>query len=786
MLNKTETDFPPACHCEPEYPRARQSVFCFIKSTFLVITMLASLLFVPAALAGTINVAPAPPNLPVGGQATAATTTFTGLNRGLVGYWTMDGKDINWTTNKIIDRSGYGNTGTLVGLGKATSSTLGKVGQAMKFDGGVSKVTTTSLLSNMPTQKLSVTVWAKVSSSVNYADVVGGGDTGNYGWEVRTVVGKFCAKVGNGSSLAYKCSVVYPLNSWHQVGVVYDGQTMNLYVDGKYVDSGSLTGPINFTDGLGCNNKTIIIGQNPCGSGVQNFSGLIDDVRIYNRALSAAEVKQLYNQGAGSKVSVAPAPPNLPVGGQATAATTTFTGLNRGLVGYWTMDGKDINWTSATAGTIRDRSGNGNTGTFTSFVKSKAVFSGKIGQAFNFINGTAPCVPISNNQSLNPLVNNYSVAAWIKPANLSGMHSIFASNDAGKGFEFRTEGNGLAFTTRAVKDYPSTTITLATSTWAHVTFIFDSSNDVSFYVNGVYRETVNGTNPGIVATSYSLGCRTDLGRYFNGSLDDVRVYNRALSAAEIKQLYDQGSGSKLSVAPAPPNLPIGGQATAATSTFTGLNKGLVGYWTMDGKDINWTNNTMVDRSGNGNTGTLVGLAKATSSVSGRIGQAMKFQKPLSCISLGNNSSLNPTNAITGSFWFKPIPDGSYQYLLTRNDNANSRSYEFSINTLNKLQIQINGNSIVKEFGSTLLPNKWYHAVFTYSSSTLLSTYVNGQLAATNTSVGALAVSTQTGAIGCATVGSPNHFPFKGTIDDVRVYNRALSAGEVKQLYNMGR
>ena len=76
--------------------------------------------------------------------------------------------------------------------------------------------------------------------------------------------------------------------------------------------------------------------------------------------------------------------------------------------------------------------------------------------------------------------------------------------------------------------------------------------------------------------------------FFNGSIDDVRVYNRALSVQEIQQLYAQGA------------------ANIDHSNTVALSSGLVGYWTFDGSQTNWTTGKTNDSSGKGNSGQLLG------------------------------------------------------------------------------------------------------------------------------------------------------------------------------------
>jgi beta-galactosidase len=80
-------------------------------------------------------------------------------------------------------------------------------------------------------------------------------------------------------------TVVAP-DTWHHVAGVYDGQEVKLYVDGK------LDSKQSWTQGIGRNNADVLIGENAERKG-RCFDGLLDDVRIYNYALSESEIKAL-------------------------------------------------------------------------------------------------------------------------------------------------------------------------------------------------------------------------------------------------------------------------------------------------------------------------------------------------------------------------------------------------------------------------------------------------------------------------------------------------------------
>src|SRR3990167_1594971 len=94
------------------------------------------------------------------------TTAQASLPSGLVGYWTFNGKDTNWGTNKTNDLSGQGNTGTLTNMSTSTSPVVGKLGQGLKFVGA--NTTYVSVANNTPlnlTTQVSISAWIKTSSN---------------------------------------------------------------------------------------------------------------------------------------------------------------------------------------------------------------------------------------------------------------------------------------------------------------------------------------------------------------------------------------------------------------------------------------------------------------------------------------------------------------------------------------------------------------------------------------------------------------------------------------------
>src|SRR3989338_222263 len=129
-----------------------------------------------------------------------------------------------------------------------------------------------------------------------------------------------------------------------------------------------------------------------CGASTINqyWDGYIDDVRIYNRALSADEIRQLYLMGGSFKQNVSPR-----------------SRLTSGLVGYWTFDGPNMDISAPTA-EVKDISGNSLTGDWKEHATT--TVPGKIGQAINF-DLTNDYIDISDNALLD--VSYFTLAAWV-------------------------------------------------------------------------------------------------------------------------------------------------------------------------------------------------------------------------------------------------------------------------------------------------------------------------------------------------------------------------------------
>ncbi len=207
--------------------------------------------------------------------------------------------------------------------------------------------------------------------------------------------------------------------------------------------------------------------------------------------------------------------------------------ITDGLVGLWSFDGKDISWFGGTSYAI-DRGNNPtHDGTLVDISQS-SVTPGKIGQALLF-NGSTSCV--TTQLQMNDL-SHFTLSGWVNLQNINPQ-GFFGQNDTIE-FGFDGDGNlrGWAAGGSGV-DWPASALKL--NIWHHVAFVGDGTHEI-LYVDGQSVATAPFTTSNYGNSTYYFnigGCGIwgAAGDYFDGKIDDVRAYTRALSADEINQLY---------------------------------------------------------------------------------------------------------------------------------------------------------------------------------------------------------------------------------------------------------
>ncbi len=240
---------------------------------------------------------------------------------------------------------------------------------------------------------------------------------------------------------------------------------------------------------------------------------------------------------------------------QTLKATSSFNNLkmNDGLVTYWKLD-------EETGSLVRDSSGNGNTGYPSDILGSSLLTPGRI----QFYNRGSAYFDLGSQYWVNDATTSakiargsFSVSLWINPADIA-TESIFTDFEDTSGdtnsFDIRHHLGKIEFCVYNNTCQNITGITtLSNGTWYHITAVYNQATGAEeLFVNGVREASALSVTRGIpsgFATYFTVGSDAFGSAPYKGNIDDVRVYNRALSRSEVAALYNgnQTTGSGIYV-----------------------------------------------------------------------------------------------------------------------------------------------------------------------------------------------------------------------------------------------
>jgi hypothetical protein len=622
----------------------------------------------------------------------------------------------------------------------------------------------------------SISLWYKTSSASNpaateYLFAKGRGTPPGYAVYFNTS-GFLCFSIDDDATWSpddSACSTtdVYDA-TWHHLVAQKTGTTeIRLYLDGKSIASKTT---LTATGSL-ANSGTLYVGDDD-GDSTNSFNGAIDELKFYRSALTQDQVNLDYNAGAA-----------LNFGSTASVESSQLTdGTGNAPIGFWNFDEK-------TGVTAKDISGNGRDATLNGNFNNdnnSGWTAGKYGSAVHY-DASNDVTQVSSSAYSLIGSGNFTVEAWVRLDTLSSTQNVRIltyQQDASNGYHLAviSSASGVCAsrfifqvddaTTYHSSGCSTTNAIAAVNTWYHLVGVYNGTTDTAtLYVNS--KPQIDGGStvslglgePSILTWASQSTAGTNL---LDGVIDETKIYDYARTQSQISYDYNRGA-------------PIGfwrfdecqGSTTYDTSVF-GIN-GAITIGPTGTQSSVGTCNTSSTAWGNGATG--------------------KFNSSLNLDGTDDYVTIASPNLPTGDFTY-----AAWVNLGTATDEsifsildvpATSNELLVYVNASSKIQFQIDSAATTVTSTNSVSTGTWTHVAVTRAGS-VMTIYINGAADPTTGSNGnALAfgscyllVGVDADSVGANCNGSLGNY-LDGRMDDIRIYNYALSASQIKKLYNGG-
>jgi hypothetical protein len=465
-------------------------------------------------------------------------------------------------------------------------------------------------------------------------------------------------------------------------------------------------------------------------------------------------------------------------------------------IGYWPMD------ENTGTSTTYDKSGNGNDGSMNGSMTEDDWIPGKFGSTLDF-DGSNDFIDLGTSGTLYPSTN-MTVSIWVNFSSNQDSYLVSKLYDGNNKYFDLSTNTGTTYTTIEFRVYEQSGIYCSTThssgdtaeipnnQWHHIVGVFDASDSISIYVDGVLSNTNTTSIPSGTCSNGNVGNANvyiaDSEAFsgpVDGAIDDVKIYDTVLTPAQIAYEYNRGKP--------------------------------LGWWRLD----ECQGSTAYDASGNGNDGTITiggtgdntsegtcssgtGTEAWNNGTTGKRNASLDFDGTDDYVqtadsnefSFGDGSTTDQPFSV--STWVN-MDDATWFEIIHKDTDSGSIAAEWSLFTDGSdnlfFEMYDNGftNFIGQSTNSTLTTkqNNWTHIVGTYDgsgSSSGIDIYINGILQASSSETGGsyaamhpLSSDVHIGAY----LESGSESYANGQIDDVRIYNYALSQNQVKKIMNHG-
>ena len=638
-----------------------------------------------------------------------------------------------------------------------TSNSTGKFGKGAAFNGTNASldIESSTLIQN---NIKSFSFWFKRKFFFGFYDPSSATSSDRRRWFItNSTDGSIKIQVNN-DQYNYQQTGITEDNNWHHLAVIDDGK---IYLDGNLL-SNTFSTSYWITGGTnGTSRDTIRMGSSDYigSASISYVEGLMDQLRFFNKTISASEVTTLYNETSSTVDTLQI------LGDTSCVATYRFEGNAQDLSGNY--------YHGSASNVVYDYNGT---------ASNIAYATGLFGKAASFNPSNTSHINIDN---LDFPTNNFTVSVWVYlnyVSSSSGYDMILttAKQNSGGYFYFTFTHNVLTYYDTGAGASVSANTTVVSNQWYHCVLTKSSSTGVKLYLNNVVvgsnsgytsNNTSNTTSGGVNTIGwYNTGSSTTAS--FDGLMDQFRIFEKALTAPEINSLYNETATS------------------AALATID--NPTTLAYYKMaDATD---------------ETGSYDGTATNVDfNVQGKYGFAGKFTGS-SKIVIPSDLGLRDSNVpLTFSLWINfddLIGNGAFR-AITGSESGNTSRGPFAVNLYGTSSGGIatsferyysglqyyntNYNTSAAVFNYTA--GVWYHLCFVYTPVTdgtsTVSVYINGSQSGITNPTYTLDYGNNRASANNLVIGvySSSGYGWKGKLDQIRIFNRAISAAEVTTLYN---
>ena len=715
------------------------------------------------------------------------TTLYNTSGLGLVGYWPLDETSGSVATDIVSS-----NDGTVVG----SLIVDGVFNKARGFNGTSDLIAIPHHDSLNMTSAVTIEMWAKFNSvSIDYQEIFNKRTNGpptstNYAFRTANAASadelQFYFYVGGAWHVYTTTDANLTIGNWQHLVATYDSSSVKIYKNGRLLNGSCTTGTCNVA--MVADTNPIRIGKQ---ENVYYFDGDIDEVRLYNTALSADVIRTNYLAGSSYAHYFSPqTDSNIKTEGDASQKIR---------LGGATLDGKTIGlWhldeTTGTGAYFKDSSINANHGTPSG---SPTLIEGIFNKARRFTD--AQGIIVNHHASLTP--TRITIEAWFKTSqstSLAYQSSVIdkvGTTTGNPGYRLSTGGNKINCWFGAGAYVTGSTI-VNDGQWHHAACSYDGTS-TRLYLDGKREITtaqtanLNTTQNLYIGWNYN-GAVTG----FVGDIDEVKISNYARDPDEISETYRNGAGHRINYPISTTDLSTDRKvafdiASDRLGTFLQLilNKSetnshesdvnTVGLWHLE--EIMGGGAYLKDSSGYGNHATPTG----TRLTDGKISKGRNFNGSSDYLTIANSSSLQLTSDASWEGWIKAdLPLAQRGSVFFKHHN---NEYEITIDVDGKIQVY-HGNGAWEYMSppvkAVIADNIWTHfAVTRNSSSKTYSWYINGQFVGSSTYTTNPVSSTNAVYIGQRSDGS---LRFAGDLDELIISNVARTSEEIRLRYEMSK